>query len=82
MFGCSATQASSINIHELKPKVKKEILEETRELRASLDRQLTSHVGTRYYRAPELILCEKDYGKPVDIWASGVIFGELLSMLE
>ena len=48
----------------------------------NLDRQMTSHVGTRYYRAPELILCEKDYGRPVDIWASGVIFGELLSMLE
>ena len=47
-----------------------------------LDRQMTSHVGTRFYRAPELILCEKDYGKPVDIWASGVIFGELLCMLE
>ena len=47
-----------------------------------LDRQMTSHVGTRSYRAPELILCEKDYGKPVDIWASGVIFGELLLMLE
>ena len=43
---------------------------------------MTSHVGTRFYRAPELILCEKDYGKPVDIWAVGVIFGELLSMLE
>jgi hypothetical protein len=25
---------------------------------------------------------EKDYGKPVDIWAAGVIFGELLLMIE
>jgi hypothetical protein len=24
---------------------------------------------------------EKDYGKPVDIWACGVIFGELLQTL-
>jgi len=25
---------------------------------------------------------EKDYGKEVDIWATGVIFGEMLSTLE
>ena len=35
-----------------------------------MKRQLTSHVATRFYRAPELILMEKDYGKEVDIWAS------------
>ena len=39
-------------------------------------------MATRFYRAPELILLEKDYGKAVDIWACGVIFGELLLMLE
>ena len=43
---------------------------------------MTGHVATRFYRAPELILMEKDYGKEVDIWASGVIFGELLFTLE
>jgi hypothetical protein len=34
----------------------------TRQARKDLDRQLTSHVATRFYRAPELILMEKDYG--------------------
>ena len=57
-------------------------LESTKTQRSSLQRQLTSHVATRFYRAPELILLEKDYGKAVDIWACGVIFGELLLMLE
>ena len=57
-------------------------LEKTRAKRSGLQRQLTSHVATRFYRAPELILLEKDYGKAVDIWACGVIFGELLLMLE
>lgn len=47
-----------------------------------MKRQLTSHVATRYYRAPELILMEKDYGKAVDIWSAGVIFGELLKTIE
>ena len=59
-----------------------EALQNTRDERRQLDRQLTSHVATRFYRAPELILMEKDYGKPVDIWSAGVIFGELLHTLE
>jgi mitogen-activated protein kinase 1/3 len=57
-------------------------LVQTRQARLDLDRDLTSHVATRFYRAPELILMEKDYGKEVDVWAAGVIFGELMYTLE
>ncbi|CAK4080995.1 unnamed protein product [Aphanomyces euteiches] len=42
-------------------------------------RQLTKHVVTRWYRAPELILLQ-DYGYGVDMWSLGCIFAELLSM--
>ena len=42
------------------------------------DPQLTSRIGTRFYRAPELILCDPDYAFGVDIWAVGCILGELL----
>lgn len=42
-------------------------------------RQLTKHVVTRWYRAPELILLQ-DYNYAVDVWSVGCIFGELLSM--
>ena len=45
-------------------------------------RELTSHVVTRWYRAPELILVEKIYTAAVDIWSLGCIFGELLSMMK
>lgn len=38
---------------------------------------ITNYVATRWYRAPELILTRKNYGKPVDIWAVGCIFAEL-----
>ena len=31
-------------------------------------RQMTSHVVTRWYRAPELILLEKDYTAAIDMW--------------
>jgi mitogen-activated protein kinase 1/3 len=39
---------------------------------------MTEYVMTRWYRAPE-VLCEcVNYGKPVDIWSVGCIFGELM----
>lgn len=39
-------------------------------------------MATRWYRAPEIILLEKDYGPAIDIWAVGCIFAELLGMLK
>ena len=47
-----------------------------------MKRTLTPHVVTRWYRAPEIILLEKDYGPAIDIWSVGCIFGELLSMMK
>jgi mitogen-activated protein kinase 1/3 len=47
-----------------------------------LKRELTGHVVTRWYRAPELILLEKDYGEAIDVWSVGCIFAELLSMMK
>eukprot|EP00980_Cylindrotheca_fusiformis_P018411 scaffold6052_cov118-Cylindrotheca_fusiformis.AAC.24 len=49
--------------------------------RAPLTRQLTKHVVTRWYRAPELILIQP-YTSAVDIWSLGCIMAELLSMQE
>ena len=37
---------------------------------------------TRWYRAPEIILTEKDYGPPIDMWSVGCIFAELIGMME
>ncbi|EPZ37058.1 Pkinase-domain-containing protein [Rozella allomycis CSF55] len=31
----------------------------------------TEYVATRWYRAPELLVGDREYGKPVDIWAIG-----------
>mmetsp|Transcript_71743 Transcript_71743/g.199047 ORF Transcript_71743/g.199047 Transcript_71743/m.199047 type:complete len:429 (+) Transcript_71743:101-1387(+) len=47
-----------------------------------LKRHLTGHVVTRWYRAPELILLQKDYTEKIDLWSVGCIFGELLGMLD
>ncbi|KAG0225330.1 hypothetical protein BGW41_004728 [Actinomortierella wolfii] len=37
----------------------------------------TFEVGTRNYRAPELLFSSQTYGKSVDIWSAGVLFAEL-----
>ena len=44
-----------------------------------LNRSMTKHVVTRWYRSPELILLQ-NYDTAVDIWSAGCIFAELLSM--
>lgn len=40
----------------------------------------TSVVVTLWYRAPELLLCSKEYSTPIDIWSVGCIFAEFLAM--
>lgn len=44
-------------------------------------KQLTSHVATRWYRAPELILLQEDYTEAIDVWSAGCIFAELFGMM-
>jgi mitogen-activated protein kinase 1/3 len=58
------------------------MLVKTKDLRKNMKRVLTGHVVTRWYRAPELILLEKDYGEAIDVWAVGCIFAELLTMMK
>lgn len=47
-------------------------------------RQYTPIVVTLWYRAPELLLCDKEYlgiySTPIDMWSVGCIFAELLRM--
>ena len=47
-----------------------------------MKRELSPHVVTRWYRSPELILMEKDYGKKIDVWSIGAIFAEMFIMSE
>lgn len=41
--------------------------------------RLTPLVVTLWYRAPELLLGEKNYTKAIDIWSVGCIFAELIN---
>merc|ERR1719162_1332935 len=47
-----------------------------------LRRNLTGHVVTRWYRAPELILLQENYTESIDLWSVGCIYAELLGMLK
>lgn len=84
----SPSKKSSKNLFDnicSSPEKKKEIhrmLVKTKDMRKNMKRELTGHVVTRWYRAPELILLEKDYGEGIDLWAIGCIFAELLSMMK
>jgi len=75
---------------DIKPDTKKEVKQGNPKLVKSgglikaknMKRELTGHVVTRWYRAPELILLEKDYTSAIDVWSLGCIFGELLGMIK
>lgn len=38
----------------------------------------TDYVATRWYRAPELLVGDTQYGPGVDVWAIGCVFAELV----
>ncbi|ORE05346.1 kinase-like protein [Rhizopus microsporus var. microsporus] len=40
----------------------------------------TEYVSTRWYRAPEVLLRSTEYSAPVDLWAVGAIFAELITL--
>lgn len=39
---------------------------------------LTDYVATRWYRAPELLVGDTQYGTAVDVWAIGCVLAELV----
>lgn len=36
-------------------------------------------MSTRWYRAPELLIGDQNYGKAVDVWAIGCLYAEILT---
>lgn len=43
-------------------------------------RRLSTHVVTRWYRAPEMLLADPLYDISTDIWSTGCILGELMML--
>lgn len=68
-----------------KPKLEKntkKLIKQSSKKVKKMNRELTGHVVTRWYRAPELILLEKNYTSEIDVWSVGCIFAELQGMLK
>lgn len=42
------------------------------------DRCYSPQVTTRFYRAPEILWGGSKYGPPIDLWAAGCVFAEML----
>ena len=74
---------SNINkkiIHDLKIESRSQLQRNAIGITGIIKRELTGHIGTRWYRAPEVILMEKLYTASIDIWSLGCVFAELLMM--
>ncbi|KAG7663475.1 IME2 [[Candida] subhashii] len=42
-------------------------------------RPYTAYVSTRWYRSPEILLRQKSYSRPIDIWAFGSVAAEIVN---
>lgn len=42
----------------------------------------TDYVATRWYRSPELLVGDTEYGKAVDVWAAGTIHHHFLTCVR
>ncbi|VWU49843.1 mitogen-activated protein kinase 2 [Hepatocystis sp. ex Piliocolobus tephrosceles] len=81
-FGLARTINTDKDTHIVNDLEEKEENEKPGPHNKNLCKQLTSHVVTRWYRAPELILLQENYTHAIDIWSTGCIFAELLNMIE
>ena len=81
--GSGNTKRFRESIHSLSKKLDK--TEEKKVIEAKLNatqvsdrkRSMSCHFGTRWYRAPEISLCEK-YDTAADLWSLGCVFYELI----
>jgi len=55
------------------------ILTKDKEKRSELKRHMSLHVGSRWYRAPEISIIEKQYDQGSDMWSLGCIVYELIT---
>ncbi|MDR3547332.1 MAG: protein kinase [Candidatus Pacebacteria bacterium] len=76
------TTADKERILESRKRLQREsLLDRLKEIVPEFERELTGHIGSRWYRSPEIVLFEKIYTTSVDVWAAGCVFAELLQMM-
>lgn len=57
-------------------------LQGQKSVREEKKRSLSNHIGTRWYRAPEVIAVEKQYDQAIDMWSMGCILHEMLATIN
>jgi len=57
-------------------------VDEIKKTIVNIDGKLSTRIATRLYRAPEVIIYEKHYFKPMDIWGCGVIMADLFKFIS
>ena len=66
------------NDNRKKDRLISDLLVKDRPRRYNQVRYMSIHVGSRWYRAPEVGLVEKQYDQASDMWSFGCILYELL----
>jgi len=77
------SQGSNVNVHEVDDSNEnKKLIEHKEKEKKKVNRAITRHVVTRWYRSPEVILLQQDIKTitAMDMWSIGCIFAELLQM--
>ena len=65
--------------NELKQKIAVK-LTQTMDQRCAKKRSMSNHVGSRWYRAPEISLVERQYDQASDMWSIGCILFEMIKV--
>lgn len=71
-----------VHTSQMRTRQRQVLLNKCKEFIPEFKRELTGHVGTRWYRPPEIILLEKVYSTAMDVWSAGCVFAELLGMVK
>ena len=58
------------------------VLNNNKKARNDKQRDLTPTIQTRHYRAPEVILTDRNYDFALDIWSIGLILCEFLRVMD
>lgn len=73
----SSTEDSGEEIGEEFGEEEEELMDEEEEDEDADPKVLTPDVVTLWYRPPEILLGDKNYGYPIDVWPAALIMAEL-----
>lgn len=67
---------------KLKKIISSKLINQKKEATGKVRRCLSSHIGSRWYRAPEISILENKYDSASDIWSFGCCVYELIKVLS